>query len=105
MSLEQLPLQSELLLLLLDEEGRVRVDTTKRRAAVAGAAVLQLIFDGVLDLGPGDRQHARLVAVPGAEPRSATLGQVRDRAVGRTLKAAIARTGGASDWKGRADQI
>jgi hypothetical protein len=103
----ELPLTAELLLLILDDdEGKPMVDTTKRKAGVAGAAVLQLVLDGALDLGPGDAKRARLVAVPGAaEPRSPVLVEARDRAVAQKPKDAVARIGGASDWKGRADDL
>jgi hypothetical protein len=91
---------------MLDDEGRLRVDATKRKAAVAGAAVLQLVLDGVLELEPGEPSRARLVARAGvAAPQSAVLEQARDRAVGQTPKDAVARIGGASDWKGRANDI
>lgn len=100
------PLPTELLLLILDDEGRLRVDSTKRKAAVAGAAVLQLVLDGVLELEPGESRRARLVATPGAERRQSwLLDEVRERAVGRTPKDAVARIGGASDWRGRAKDI
>jgi hypothetical protein len=100
------PLPAELLLLILDDEGKLRVDSTKRKAAVAGAAVLQLVLDGVLELEPGEPSRARLVARPGlAAPTTAVLEQARDRAVGQTPKDAVARIGGASDWKGRATDI
>jgi hypothetical protein len=103
----ELPLTAELLLLILDDdEGKPMVDTTKRKAGVAGAAVLQLVLDGALDLGPGDAKRARLVAVPGAaEPRSPVLVEARDRAVAQKPKDAVARIGGASDWKGRSDDL
>jgi hypothetical protein len=103
----ELPLAAELLLLVLDDdEGKPLVDSTKRKAGVAGAAVLQLVLDGTLDLGPGDAKRARLVAVPGAaEPRSPALVEARDRAVDQKPKDAVARIGGASDWKGRADDL
>lgn len=103
----ELPLAAELLLLVLDDdEGKPMVDSTKRKAGVAGAAVLQLVLDGVLDLGPGDPKGARLVAVPGAaEPPSPALAEARDRAIDQKPKDAVARIGGASDWKGRADDL
>ena len=100
------PLPAELLLLVLDPEGRPQVDATRRKAAVAGAAVLQLVLDGVLTLGPGDPKRARLVAAPaGPTPASPALVQALERAVDRRPKDAVARIGGASDWKGRADDI
>ncbi|HET7800608.1 MAG TPA: GPP34 family phosphoprotein [Humibacillus xanthopallidus] len=100
------PLPTELLLLMLDDEGRLRVDSTKRKAAVAGAAVLQLVLDGVLELEPAESRRARLVATPGAARRQSwLLDEVRERAVGRTPKEAVARIGGASDWRGRAKDI
>jgi Golgi phosphoprotein 3 (GPP34) len=99
------PLPAELLLLLLDDEGKPRVDSTKRKAAVAGAAVLQLVLDGALELAPGDPKRARLVANPSVIPQSQALAQTRDRAVNRKPKDAVARIGGASDFKGRANDI
>lgn len=102
-----LPLTAELVLLVLDDgTGKPLVDSTRRKAAVAGAAVLELVLDGVLELGPGDPRRARLVAAPGApEPSSPVLARARDRVVGHAPKDAVARLGGASDWKGRAEEI
>ena len=99
------PLPAELLLLILDDEGKLRVDSTKRKAAVAGAAVLQLVLDGVLELEPGEPSRARLVARPGL--RAATCGARAGTGPGRgpNPKDAVARIGGASDWKGRANDI
>ena len=99
------PLPAELLLLLLDDEGKPRVDSTARKAAVAGAAVLQLVLDGALVLAPGEPKRARLVANPGVPAQSAALAQARDRAVNRKPKDAVARIGGAPDFKGRANDI
>ena len=99
------PLPAELVLLIVDEHGKSRVDSTKRKAAVAGAAVLQLVLDGVLDLAPGDPGRAQLVAHAGAVPPSPVLAQARDRAVGHKPKDAVARIGGGSDFKGRANDI
>jgi hypothetical protein len=102
-----LPLTAELVLLILDDDtGKALVDSTKRKAAVAGSTVLELVLDGVLELTPGEARHARLVATPGApEPHSVVLAQARDRVIGHKPKDAVARLGGASDWKGRADEI
>ena len=99
------PLPAELLLLLFDREGKPRIDSTKRKAAVAGAAVLQLVLDGALVLAPGEPKRARLLANPGVPTQSAALAQARDRAVNRKPKDAVARIGGASDFKGRANDI
>lgn len=47
-----------------------------------------------------------MVANPGvAPPQSQVLAQALDRAVGRKPKDAVARIGGASDWRGRAKDI
>jgi hypothetical protein len=100
------PLPAELLLLMLDDAGKLRVDSTKRKAAVAGAVVLQLVLVGALELEPGEPKRARLVAAAGAEPRQSwVLEQAWERAVGHTPKDAVARIGGASDWRGRAKDI
>ena len=101
-----LSLPAELLLLILDDEGKLRVDSTKRKAAVAGAAVLQLVLDGVFELESAEPTRARLVVRPGVAPgQSVALEQARDRAVGHNPKNAVARIGGASDGKGRAHDI
>lgn len=99
------PLTAELLLLLLDEQGRLRLDSTKRTAAVAGATVVELVLDGALDLADGGTKRARLVADTAVTPRTAMLAQARERAANHTPKDAVARIGGASDWKGRADDL
>lgn len=101
-----LPLTAELLLLMLDDEdGRLMVDATKRKAGVAGAAVLQLVLDGVLQLEPGDPRRARLVAVPGRTPASPHLAEAVERAAGERPKNAVARIGGLQDWRNRAEDI
>jgi hypothetical protein len=101
-----LPLTDELLLLMLDDEnGKLMVDSTKRKAGMAGAAVLQLVLDGALDLEPGDPKKARLVAVAGRHPASPVLAEALERAAGQKPKGAVARIGGASDWKHRAGDI
>lgn len=102
----ELSLPAELLLLVLDDEqGKPLVDGMKRRAGVAGAAVLQLVIDGALQLGPGEPRHAQLVAGPAPAPASAALGEARERALDHTPKQAVARIGGGSDFRGRADTI
>ena len=102
-----LPLTAELVLLILDDNtGKPLVDSVRRKAAVAGGAVLELVLDGILELTAGEPRQARLVAAPGAaEPRSLVLAQANDRVVGHKPKEAVARLGGASDWKHRADDI
>lgn len=100
------PLPAELLLLILDDEGKLRVDATRRRAAVAGAVVLQLVLEGALELEGGERRRPRLVAAPGVGPRQSwMLEEARERAEGHTPTDAVARIGGASDWRGRANDI
>ena len=60
----------------------------------------------VLVLAPGEPRCARLVANPDvAPPQSQVLVRVLDRAVSRKPKDAVARIGGASDWKGGAKDI
>ena len=101
-----LPLTAELVLLILDDRsGKPMIDSTRRKAAVAGAAVLQLVLDGTLDLEPGEPRRARLVATPGGVPRSQLFAEVLERANGQRPKNAVARIGGASDWRNRANGI
>ncbi|NYG08597.1 hypothetical protein BJ986_003084 [Phycicoccus badiiscoriae] len=101
------PLTAEFLLLALDDEsGRPLVDSTKLKAAVAGAAIVDLTFDGVLRLTePGDPEYkpGRLVratkTVAVADPR---LAEVAELAHNRKPKDAVGRIGGMSAWKDRA---
>lgn len=101
-----LPLTAELLLLLHDDEtGKPLVNAQKRRAVTAGAAVTELALDGmlVLEAGPPARK-ARLRRADGARPPS-HLADALERADGYRPKDAIARIGGAQDFRLRADAI
>ena len=102
------PLTAEFLLLALgDEDGRPRIDSTKLKAAVAGAAIVDLTLDGALRLTEaGDPEHkpGRLVRTTRhvADPRLAEVAELSHR---RKPKDAVGRIGGASAWKDRAGGI
>lgn len=104
------PLTAEFLLLALgDDSGRPLVDSTKLKAAVAGAAIVDLTFDGVLRLTePGDPEYkpGRLVRTTTsladktlADPHRA---EVAELAHNRKPKDAVGRIGGMGAWKDRA---
>ena len=99
------PLTVEFLLLALgDESGKPLVDSTKLRAAVAGAAIVDLTFDGALRLtekGDPDFKRGRLVrtTLSVADPR---LAEVAELSHNRTPRDAVGRIGGMSAWKDRA---
>lgn len=101
----QRPLIVEFLLLALDDAtGKPLVDSTRLKAAVAGAAIVDLTFDGALRLtAAGDPRFrpGRLVRTsqPVADPLRA---EVVDLVHDRKPKDAVARIGGASAWKDRA---
>ncbi len=99
------PLTVEFLLLALgDDSGKPLVDSTKLRAAVAGAAIVDLTFDGALRLTePGDPEFkaGRLVRT-GQTVTDARLAEVADLSHNRKPKDAVGRIGGMSAWKDRA---
>ena len=102
------PLTAEFLLLALgDEDGRPRIDSTKLKAAVAGAAIVDLALDGALRLSePGDPEHkpGRLVRTTRhvADP---LLAEVARLSHDRKPKDAVGRIGGVSAWKDRAGSL
>lgn len=99
------PLTAELLLLAMgDQDGRPRVDSTRLKAAVAGAAIVQLTLDGALRLtAAGDPEFK-----PGRLVRTTTnvsdplLAEVAELSHNRKPKDAVGRIGGAGAWKDRA---
>jgi hypothetical protein len=101
-------LTAELLLLALDDAtGKPLVDATRLRAAVAGAAVVDLTLTGALRLTrPGDTQArpGRLVRTTQhvSDPRLDEVARVVD---GRKPKDAVGKVGGATAWKDRAGNI
>lgn len=103
--LTALPLTAELLLLLHDETGKPLVNTQKRRAVTAGAAVTELALDGMLAPrleGPGP--HG--AAAQGGRREAPFAPCRRPRPGGRPPpKNAIARIGGGQDFRLRADAI
>jgi Golgi phosphoprotein 3 GPP34 len=99
-------LAEEYLLLTLDPDtGRSTVDSTRLRAAVAGAAVAQLTLDGALALDRPNDKRATLRRTGTAEPGGALLQEVLGIADGRRPKDAVSRLGGASAWKDRAGRL
>jgi hypothetical protein len=99
-------LAEEYLLLTLDPgSGRPTVDSTRLRAAVAGAAVAQLTLDGALALDRPDDKRARLRRTGTAEPPGTLWREVLEVADGLRPQDAISRLGGASAWKDRAGRL
>jgi Golgi phosphoprotein 3 (GPP34) len=101
-------LTAELLLVALDDAtGKPLVDGTRLKAAVAGAAVVDLTLTGGLRLtGKGDPEAGpgRLVRTTQvvADPR---LDEVARVVHGRKPKDAVGKVGGASAWRDRAGDI
>lgn len=84
---------SELLLLALDEEsGRTLVDTTTLDTALAGAAVLELVLDGtleVVEVDGGPVKKGRLRRTGQQEPSDPLLVEIADVCDGKKPKDAI----------------
>lgn len=101
------PVAAEFLLLALDDEsGRFRIDGTKLKAAVAGAALLDLTLDGALRMAvEGDPvKPGRLVRTTQAV-QSPVLAEIADLGHGRKPKDVVSRVGGASAWKDRSGAL
>ena len=99
------PLTVEVLLLALgDVNGKPLIDSTSLKALVAGAAIVDLTFDGAMRLTEKDDPEfkpGRLVrtAQTVSEPR---LAEVAELSHDRKPRDAVARIGGVSAWKDRA---
>ncbi|SDO91247.1 Golgi phosphoprotein 3 (GPP34) [Pedococcus dokdonensis] len=102
------PLTAEFLLLAhSDEDGKALIDSTKLKAAVAGAAIVDLTLDGALRLTePGDPEFkpGRLVRTT-RHVSDPLLAQVVEMSHDRKPKDAVGRIGGASAWRNRAGEI
>jgi hypothetical protein len=107
-AMTQRPLTAEFLLLALgDENGRPRVDSTRLKAAVAGAAIVELALDGALRLTePGDPEHkpGRLVRTT-RQVTDPLLDEVARLSHDRKPKDAVGRIGGVNAWKNRAGTL
>ena len=101
-------LTAEFLLLALgDQDGRPRVDSTRLKAAVAGAAIVDLTLEGALRLTePGDAEHkpGRLVRTT-RHVSDPLLAEVARLSHGRKPKDAVGRIGGVNAWKDRAGSL
>jgi hypothetical protein len=83
---------AELLLLALDDEsGRPLLDGTRLHAALAGAALLDLTLDGVLELAPPEqgRGSPRLRRTGAAAPDDPLLAQIAEVADGKKPRTAV----------------
>jgi hypothetical protein len=102
------PLTAELLLLAFgDVDGRPLIDSTRLKAAVAGAAIVDLTLDGALRLTqPGDPEFrpGRLVRTTRPVP-DPLLAEVARLSHDRKPKDAVGRIGGANAWKDRAGSL
>ncbi|RDI42011.1 GOLPH3/VPS74 family protein [Nocardia mexicana] len=97
----------DFLLLAYNDTGRPRVDGTKLKAALAGAAILELTLAGALRLteaGEPNHKKGRLVAtgVTPDDPRLAELVTVAD---GRRPKDAVGKVAGFSAWRSRSRDL
>lgn len=103
----RLSLPAELLLLVLDDaSGKPMVDSTKLKAAMAGATVVELALDGVLRLaGPGDEVRPGRLVRTGATVDDPLLEEIAGLAHGRRPKDVVSRVGGATAWKDRAGAV
>ncbi len=99
------PLTVEFILLALgDDSGKPLVDSIKLKAAVAGAAIVDLTFDGALRLterGDPEFKPGRLVRT-GRLVTDARLAEVAEQSHNRKPKDAVGRIGGMSAWRDRA---
>lgn len=99
----QLPLHAEFALLVHDDAtGRVLVDSTKLKAGIAGAAVVELTLQGALRL-EGEGRRARLHGT--GQTVAPELGEALARADGQSPKNAVARIGGGSSFTDRAGRL
>ena len=102
------PLTAEFLLLAFDDaSGKALIDSTKLKAAVAGAAIVDLTLDGALRLTePGDPEFkpGRLVRTT-RHVSDPPLAEVAEISHNRKPKDAVGRIGGASAWKNRAGNL
>lgn len=102
-------LAEEFLLLALDDStGKPLVDSTKMKAAIAGATLVELTMTGALRLTGHDEaefKEGRLVRTGQGEPTDPLLREVLATAHDRTPKSAVSRIGGASAWRNRAGDL
>jgi hypothetical protein len=102
------PLLAEFLLLAHGgADGKALIDSTRLKAAVAGAAIVDLTLDGSLRLTePGDPEFkpGRLVRTT-RHVSDPLLAEVADIVHDRKPKDAVGRIGGASAWKNRAGTL
>lgn len=103
MTTTPLPLHAEFLLLAHDPEtGKALVDGTPLKAALAGAALIELGLQEAVRL-EGEGRDARLVATDADV--SPELVEVLARADGHAPKKAVARMGGAESYTDRATRL
>lgn len=97
--MDRLPLPTELLLLVHDDTtGRAIISEPYLRPALAGAVLVELTLTGALALeGEGKQARFRLAGA-GASPM---YGDVFERVEGEKVADALARLGGARDFKNR----
>lgn len=87
------PTAAELLLLVLDEKsGKTLVDSSALSAGLAGAAVIDLVLAGALELvehDGGPVKRGRLARTGRNQPTDPVLVQIAERARGRKPKSAV----------------
>ncbi|HZK04699.1 MAG TPA: GPP34 family phosphoprotein [Actinomycetaceae bacterium] len=101
-------LTSDLLLLLWDDEsGRPLAVSTKLEAVVAGAAVLDLLDSGALEIeNPTAKPKKQTLArVPGAALPSPEFEEIAEYAHGRTIKKAVGGAAGVNATRTRSKDL
>ncbi|GEM_PF-5750862 len=109
MTTTELGVSESFALAILDpRSGKRLVDSTRWKAGLAGAAIIDLVRSGTLRLiGPGDPSGpaGRFVATGFGELPGPGWEEVMRRADGQKPKNAVARVGGASSWTDRAGPL
>ncbi|GAB3170405.1 hypothetical protein GCM10027059_36780 [Myceligenerans halotolerans] len=104
----ELSLAEQVLLLALDDEsGKPLTDGTRLHAALAGAALLDLVRDGALELAEHDTdvRAGRLRRTGVAAPSDPLLAEILGLVHGKKPKDAVMAVTGVSQWTNRAGKL
>ncbi len=102
------PLAADFLLLAYnDETGKSELDDTRLHAALAGATVLELTVQGVLDIAgeDGPVKEGRLYRVPSRRASDPLLEEIAVLCEGKKPKDAISKVAGVTSFKNSAGEI